>query len=90
MYAQNVNGKNRMYGNVEIIDISKIHEVCVSVYFVSEGKSPTHSIYNFGQIVIEINVSLLFSDEMNNDHYDAMLPIEEREVRYICLSLFLY
>jgi hypothetical protein len=30
-----------MHGNVEIIVISKIREMCVSVYFTPESETPT-------------------------------------------------
>jgi hypothetical protein len=32
-----------------------------------------------GQTVTKINVSLLFSTELNYDHYDDLLPAEEKE-----------
>jgi hypothetical protein len=37
----------------------------------------------------ERNVSLLFSGDLDNDHYDAPLPVEGKEVQNFRLSLFL-
>jgi hypothetical protein len=32
-----------------------------------------------GHVVGEMNVSLLFSGQLYNDHYDILLPVEENE-----------
>jgi hypothetical protein len=42
-------------------------------------------IKTVGQIVTEINVSLLFGAQLHNDHYaDALLPVYKKEkIRYV-------
>jgi hypothetical protein len=59
-----------MYGgNVELIRISKIHYVSVSVYFVSESEMipPSNVIVDH---VTERNV--LFGGKLDNNHYNAV------------------
>jgi hypothetical protein len=74
---QNVNRKNNVYGdNVEIIAPSEIYKLSFRCLFCIQG--PNHSVTIItGQIVNE-NVSLLFSDELDNKQCDILPPAEVR------------
>jgi hypothetical protein len=54
--------------NVKATVISKYYKVSISVYFASEGQMTQPLAVTVGQIVTERNLSLLFSDELDNDH----------------------
>jgi hypothetical protein len=60
-------GRKSVWHNGEIIAICGIYKASVSVYFVSECQIIIPPTILAGQIVIEINVSLLFSGELDND-----------------------
>jgi hypothetical protein len=70
---------NCVYGSGAIIAVMKFM-TCISVYFISKGQiiqPPTIMV----EVVNEINVSL-FSGELDNEHCDGLMPVEEREVGY--------
>lgn len=50
----------------------------VNVYFVSEGQITSPPTGTGGQVVMERKATLLFSGELDNDHY-ALLLTEEKE-----------
>lgn len=49
---------------------------------MSQRKITQLSNLIINQIIIERNVSLLFIGELSNGHYDELLPVEERGIRY--------
>jgi hypothetical protein len=61
-------------GNVKIKAITEIYKVSLSVYSASNDQI-TSSL----AVVTGRNVSLFFHGEAENDHYDALLPIEEKQ-----------
>jgi hypothetical protein len=77
------------HDNVEIIIICVIYTVTVSIYFVSEDGTNQPPTVTVGQIVTEKKVSLLFSNEMDNDHCDALLPVKDKE-KYVLLTKFVF
>jgi hypothetical protein len=54
--------------NVKATAITKYYKVSISVYFASEGQMTLLLAATVGEIVTERNVSLLFSDELDNVH----------------------
>jgi hypothetical protein len=72
--------KNGVYcSNVKIIAISKICEVSVTVYFISESQVTQPLTVIISQVVNERNVCHSFNGELDSDHYGAMLPVGEIE-----------
>lgn len=51
---------------------------CISVYFVPEGEITRPLIDIVGQVSNERNFSLYYSAETDNDSFDALLPIQEK------------
>jgi hypothetical protein len=62
---------------VKVIAISKIYKES-QWFLVSVSQITQSSTLMDGQIVTERNISLLLLDELENDHYDAVLPVEEK------------
>jgi hypothetical protein len=60
-----------------MIAISGIYEVSGSVYFVSEGQTSQPATVTVGRIVTE--ECLLFTGELHNGPYDALLPVEKKD-----------
>jgi hypothetical protein len=56
--------------------------VSVSGYFVSEGQITQLLTVIVGQAVTKRNGSLLVSGKLNGGYYEALLPAEEKEVKY--------
>jgi hypothetical protein len=82
---QNVYGESGWYdGNVEIVAVAEIYEVCVSIYVASEGNMTQPPSAVVGQVVKEM--SLLFGDKLDNGHCDALLSFEGKERQYIFLT----
>jgi hypothetical protein len=52
-----------------------------NAYFVSENETNPPLPVVVDQVVPGRNVSLLFSGELGNGHYDALLPVQENEDR---------
>jgi hypothetical protein len=59
--------------------IRDIRKVSVGVYFVSNSQITQSPTAIFGQDVTEIDVSVLFNNELYSDHRDAVLPVKEEE-----------
>jgi hypothetical protein len=73
-------------GSVKIIDINGTYKVSDSVCFLSENQIIHLPSVVVDQVVIERTMYLLFSDELDSDHYDALLPIEEK-VRFVYINI---
>jgi hypothetical protein len=72
-----------LYGaDIEIICISEIYQLSLNVYFVSGGQITQPPTVILGEVVTNGNVSPLFSSELAGGHYDAALPVEEKELWY--------
>lgn len=68
--------KNGMHDvNVEIMAFSETYKVSVSVFLYLKAKSLIHYVL---WVVAERNMSVVFSDELDNGHYDVLLPVEEK------------
>jgi hypothetical protein len=52
--------------------------VSISGCFVSEGQIIQPPAVTAGQIVAEGNIYPLFGGYLDNGHYDALLPVEEK------------
>jgi hypothetical protein len=71
--------RNGVYGgNVEIIAISEICKVSVTVCFVSYGQISQKLTVIVGQVVNERNLSLLFNSKLDKGHYEVALTTEKR------------
>jgi hypothetical protein len=66
-------------GNADITAITEIHEVSVSVYYVSVAQITQLLTVTTDQAVTERNSSHLVGDELDKGHYDTLLPVEEKE-----------
>jgi hypothetical protein len=72
-----------VYGaNVEIIAITEIYKMSVSVFLYLRDKITQPPISTVLDAVTERTASLLLSGELDNYHYDAVLPAEEEKIRY--------
>jgi hypothetical protein len=58
------------------------YKVSVSVYFVSEGQITQPSSAIVGQVVSGRNLFLFFTAKLDNSHFDLLLPVKEKEIRY--------
>lgn len=65
-------------GNVKITAIGELYKGFVIVSFVSYGQITHPSPVVLGQVVIERNISLLFSGELHSDCYDTVLTAERK------------
>jgi hypothetical protein len=66
-------------GNVDITVFSEIYEVSVSVFLYLKTKSLIHCLLCIvGWFVAERNVSLVFTGDLDNGHYDALLSVEDK------------
>jgi hypothetical protein len=82
--VQNIaRGENGVYGHsVEIIDISVMYKMSVSVHFVSEGQIINRHSWSS----CDKRKYRLFSGELENGLYDALLPVIERKIltNFLC------
>jgi hypothetical protein len=67
--------------NVEIAASSDIVFINTPSVFILclIARSLRHLPVRFGQVVSERNTSLLFTGELDNGHFDALLPVEGNE-----------
>jgi hypothetical protein len=65
--------------NVERAANCDIYKLSVSVHFVPECQATQTSTVAAGQVMSERNASLLFTGELDNGHFDALLPVERNE-----------
>jgi hypothetical protein len=61
----------------------------ICVCFVSE-RQITQSQIVIGQVLTEIKIYLSFNSELNNDHYDILLLVEQEEVLRIFDEIYFY
>lgn len=66
-----------------------MYKVSVSIYLLSTGEIALLPTFTANKTVIEGDVFLFFSGELENDYCDAVLPVEEKSLRTACLSLLL-
>jgi hypothetical protein len=69
-------------GNVEAIAVTYIYKVSLSVRFVFECQTTRPLTVVTGQVVAEINLSLLFTDEVDDGQH-ALLRLKDKEKLHI-------
>jgi hypothetical protein len=50
------------------------------MYFVSQGQIIPPPTVTAGKVVNERNVSLMFNRELDNEHCDTLLPVNEKQI----------
>jgi hypothetical protein len=74
------NGESGVYdGNVEMVTVSEICDVCQYIYFVSEVQITQPPTVMVGQVMSERNESVVFIGELDSGHYEALVPVEGKE-----------
>jgi hypothetical protein len=67
--------------------LSEMHKISVSIYLISESEIAQVPTVIAAKALIEGNVMLLFSCELDNDYCDAVLPVEEKSLKNFWRSL---
>jgi hypothetical protein len=65
-------GKTELQWKYQSVAIKEIHKISASEQFVYEDLIAQLLTLTVGHVMVEINVSLLFNGELENNHFDTV------------------